>query len=49
MSTIERMHLLLAAPDGFDLHTDHHNLIFIFDPTAVANDLSQSSFRKVLR
>ena len=49
MSTIERMHWLLATPDGFDLHTDHHNLIFIFDPTAVANDLSQSSLRKVLR
>ena len=49
MSTVERMHWLLATPDGFDLFTDHHNLIFIFDPYAVVSDLSQSSMRKVLR
>ena len=49
MATVERMHWLLATPSGFDLFTDHHNLIFIFDPVAVMPDLSQSSVRKVLR
>lgn len=49
MATTERMHWLLATPDGFDLYTDHHNLIFLFDPLAVVPDLSISSTRKVLR
>lgn len=49
MATVERMHWLLATTDGFDLYTDHHNLIFLFDPLAVVPDLSQTSLRKVLR
>jgi len=49
MATVERMHWLLSTPSGFDLFTDHHNLIFIFDPLAVMPDLSQSSVRKVFR
>lgn len=49
MATSDRMHWLLATPDGFDLYTDHHNLIFLFDPLAVVPDLSISSLRKVLR
>lgn len=49
MATIERMHWILATTDGFDLFTDHHNLIFLFDPLAVVPNISQTSLRKVLR
>ena len=49
MNTIDRMHWLAATPDGFDLYTNHNNLIFLFDPLAVVDDMSQSSLRKVLR
>ena len=49
MNTLDRMHWLAATPDGFDLYTDHNNLIFLFDPLAVVDDTSQSSLRKVLR
>lgn len=49
MTTKERMHWLLAATDGLDLYTGHHNLFFLFDPLAVVSDLSISSTRKVLR
>lgn len=43
MVTTECLHWLLAKPSGFDLYTDHNNLIFLFDPLAVAPDLSQIS------
>ena len=49
MATTDRMHWILATPDGFDLYTDHQNLIFLFDPLAIVPDLSMSSLRKVLR
>eukprot|EP00171_Calliarthron_tuberculosum_P004016 IDg4016t1 len=49
MATVKRMHWILATSDGFDLFTDHHRLIFLFDPLAVVPDLSQTSLRKVLR
>lgn len=48
MSTVERMHWLLAIPDGFDLFTDQHNLIFIFSPSTVSTGLFQLSMHKVL-
>lgn len=48
MATIERMHWLPASSRGFDLYTDH-NLVFLFDPTSVVADLSQTTFRKFLR
>lgn len=47
--TLERMHWLLATPSGFDLFTDHNNLIFLFDPTSVSSDLSLGTVRNVLR
>lgn len=40
METVERMHRLLATADGFDLDTDHRNLIFLFDPFAVVQEFS---------
>ena len=43
------MHWLLAIPEGFDLFTDHNNLVFIFDPLAILPDLSQTAVKKVLR
>lgn len=46
MATVER---ILETADGFYLYTDHHNLIFLFDPLAVLSDLSQSYLREVLR
>jgi len=49
LATHEGMHWLTATPQGFDLFTDHNNLIFIFDPLAVVPDLSQTTIRKVLR
>lgn len=39
-ATLNRMHWLLATTSGFDLFTDHKNLIFLFDPTSVTADLS---------
>lgn len=49
LTTLCRMHWLAATPAGFDLHTDHNNLIFIFDPLSVVPDMTQTSVRKVLR
>lgn len=49
MATLERPHWMAATPDGFDLYTNHHNLIFIFDPLSLLPDLSASVNRKVLR
>ena len=49
LATLERMHWIAATPSGFDLYTDHNNLIFLFDPLSVVPDLSQTTLRKVLR
>lgn len=49
LATADLTHWLLATPNGFGLHTDHHNLIFLFDPLVVVPDLSQISLRKVIR
>lgn len=49
IATTERMHWLLSTDRGFDLFTDYNNLFFLFDPTAVIADLSQTTTRKVLR
>lgn len=44
----ERSHWLTAFPAGFDLYTDHNNLILTFDPTTLMPDISQGALRKVL-
>ena len=49
IASVKRLHWLLAPPEGFDIYTDHNNLIFIFDPLHVLPDLFQSSVKKVLR
>lgn len=49
MATIERMHWLASCPEGFDLITDHNNILFIFDPLSLVPDLSQASIRKDIR
>ncbi len=49
VAATNRMHWVLAVPEGFDLYTDHNNLIFIFDPLSMIPDLSLGSVRKVLR
>lgn len=49
LANLTRMHWLAATPNGFDLYTDHNNLIFLFDPLSVVPDLSQTTLRKVLR
>lgn len=49
MATIERMHWIASCPEGFDLFTDHNNLIFIFNPLTLVSDLSQSSIKKLIR
>lgn len=43
------MHWLVATPDGFDIYTDHHNIIFIPHPLSQMPNLSQISIKKVLR
>ena len=48
LASLERLHWLAATPEGFDLYTDHENLIFLFDSLSVVPDLSQTSLRKVL-
>lgn len=49
LATLARMHWTVATPDGFDLFTDHNNLIFLFDPLSVMPDMTQTTLRKVLR
>lgn len=49
IATAERMHWLLAIPDGFDLFSDHHKIFFTFDPLSIMPDLSQSSVKEVWR
>lgn len=49
LASAQRSHWLAACPAGFDLFTDHDNLIFLFDPVAVMSDIGQGSLRKVLR
>lgn len=48
LATTERLHRLLATPDGPDLFTDHQNFIFLLDPLAVVPNLSQTSLRKAV-
>ena len=43
------MHWLLATNVGFDIYTDHNNIVFIFDPLSVSPNLSLSSVKRVLR
>lgn len=49
MNTLDRMQGLVATPAGFDLYTDHNNLIFLIDLLPVVDDVSQSSNGNVVR
>lgn len=49
LASLHRMHWLVATPEGFDICTDNHNIIFIFDPLSLMPHLSQSSIKKVMR
>lgn len=49
LNKLDRMHWLVSDAAGFDLYTDHDNLIFLFDLLSVVPDMSQTSLRKVLR
>lgn len=49
MATVKRMHWLLAGPNLFNLYADHNKPIYIFDPTSIVVDISQTIIRKVLR
>lgn len=40
---------MMSSLDGFDLFTDHNNLVLIFNLISVIPDLSLSSVGKVLR
>lgn len=48
MKTLDRTHWLAATPAVFYFYKDHNNPIFLLDPLAVVDDMSQSSRRKVL-
>lgn len=45
VNTLDRTHWLVATPAGFDLYTDHKNLIFLSSLLAVADDMSQPSMQ----
>lgn len=45
VATEEWTHSLLATSNGFDLFTDHLNLVFLSDFLAVVSDLSQTSLQ----
>lgn len=49
LTTLQRMHWRAATPAGFDLFTDHNNLIYLFEPLSIVHDMSQNTLRKVLR
>lgn len=49
LAFIERSHWLAACPARFNSYSDHNNLLFIFDPTAVMPDLGRGVIRKFLR
>lgn len=49
MASIELSHWLASCANGFDLFTDHNNLIFIFNPLAIMSDIGQATTRKLLR
>ena len=40
---------MTSTPQGFDLFTDHNNLVFIFDPRSLVPDLGEAAVRKVIR
>ena len=42
LATLKRMHWLVASLDGFDLQTDHNNLIYRFDPLSVVVNFRNS-------
>lgn len=46
---IERIHWVLATNRCLDLFTNHKNLFFLFNPTAIVADLSQTTMRVTLR
>lgn len=48
MATVDPMHWNLATSDGLDLFTDHHGLVFRFDPVADVPNPSLTSFQKVI-
>jgi len=45
LAILQRMHWLVPTSSGFDLYTDHNNLIFLFDPLSIVPDLAQTSCR----
>lgn len=49
LASVQCSHWLAAFPAGFDHFTNHNNLIFLFEPVAVMQDIGQGILRKVLR
>lgn len=49
MESLERVHWLLVYLQGSYIYMDHSNIFYIFHPTSVAIDISQTAIRKVLR
>lgn len=47
MKILDHTNWLVATPPGFDLSTDHNNLIFLFNSLATMDYVSQSSICKV--
>lgn len=48
MDTVHCTRWLATKSEGFDIYTDHINLVFTFDPLSVVKDLSKNSVRKCL-
>lgn len=49
MATLQRIHHLVTTLNGFDLYTDHKNLIFLSHLLSFVTDLNQKTVFKVLR
>lgn len=49
LASVERSHWLTACPSCFEVYFDNNDIIFIFDPTTLMQDIGQRSLRKVVR
>lgn len=49
VESVSRLDYILLRPEGFQLFTDHKNLIYIFNPTSVNGNLQKHIVNKVER
>jgi RNase H-like domain found in reverse transcriptase len=49
LASCERLDWLLQRPDGFSLFTDHHKLLYVFNPHGQHSSMSAHSAAKLIR